>query len=75
MTSTCASGSLDSIRNRFRAEFARTDRRVGETVGFQASGVDFPSEGCWEVTGKVVRECSKHARLPDKQFDVRFVLC
>ena len=23
------------------------------TVGFQASGVDFPTEGCWEVTGAV----------------------
>ncbi len=23
------------------------------TTGFQASGVDFPTEGCWEVTGAV----------------------
>jgi hypothetical protein len=23
------------------------------THGFQASGVDFPTEGCWEVTGTV----------------------
>ena len=23
------------------------------TLGFQASGVDFPSEGCWEVTGAI----------------------
>ena len=22
-------------------------------TGFQASGVTFPSEGCWQVTGKV----------------------
>jgi hypothetical protein len=22
-------------------------------IGFQASGVDFPTEGCWEVTGRV----------------------
>jgi hypothetical protein len=22
-------------------------------AGFQASGVDFPTEGCWEVTGAV----------------------
>jgi hypothetical protein len=23
------------------------------TTGFQASGVTFPAEGCWEVTGRV----------------------
>jgi hypothetical protein len=22
------------------------------TIGFQASGVNYPSEGCWQVTGK-----------------------
>jgi hypothetical protein len=22
-------------------------------AGFQASGIDFPTEGCWEVTGRV----------------------
>ncbi|HZD02845.1 MAG TPA: hypothetical protein VFA46_22445 [Actinomycetes bacterium] len=26
----------------------------GET-GFQASGVTFPTEGCWQITGKVAR--------------------
>lgn len=23
------------------------------TIGFRASGVSFPTEGCWEVTGRV----------------------
>jgi hypothetical protein len=23
------------------------------TTGFQASGISFPTEGCWEVTGRV----------------------
>jgi hypothetical protein len=22
-------------------------------IGFQASGIDFPTDGCWEITGKV----------------------
>jgi hypothetical protein len=28
----------------------------GVGSGFQASGIAFPTEGCWEVTGKIARQ-------------------
>lgn len=37
----------------------------GDT-GFQASGVDFPTEGCWEVTGGVAHD-QAHVRHPGGQ--------
>ena len=46
---------LDAPAPPLRAQLANgTDSGYGN-IGFQASGVDFPTEGCWQVTGKTAR--------------------
>ena len=49
-------GSLEISGRRLDAEAPPLRARVPDgygSIGFQASGVSFPTEGCWEVTGRV----------------------
>lgn len=51
-----ASGKLTITGRRLDADAPRLRASVPDgygSTGFQASGVHFPTEGCWEVTGTV----------------------
>lgn len=50
------SGTLSISGRRLEAEAAPLRTSVPDgygPIGFQASGVDFPTEGCWQITGSV----------------------